>query len=109
MPYKDPEKRRSYRRKWYAKNKESEKKHIKRRKEKIRKWFLDFRFGLKCSKCGESHPATLDFHHNKQDKEKNVTYMAYYGYSVDKVKKEIDKCIVLCSNCHRKEHYKEKL
>jgi len=107
MPYKDPEKRREYRRKWYSKNKKSEKEHIVRRKKEIRKWFLEFRSKLKCTKCGENHPATLDFHHKKGIKENNITYMVYYGYSIERIKKEMEKCVVLCSNCHRKEHHKK--
>ena len=57
--------------------------------------------------CGENHPACLDFHHkDKKDKSFNVAIMASSGYSIEKIKEEIAKCIVLCSNCHRKEHYK---
>ena len=109
MPYKNPEERKAYRRKWYAKNREKEIDHIRRRKKEIRKWFLEFKSNLKCTKCGEKHPATLDFHHVKKNKDRGVALMAYYGYSIERIKKEMDKCIVLCSNCHRKEHYKEKL
>ena len=62
---------------------------------------------LKCEMCGENHPACLDFHHkDKKDKSFNVAIMASSGYSIEKIKEEIAKCIVLCSNCHRKEHYK---
>ncbi len=108
MPYKDPEKRRECRRRWYHNNKESEKAHIKKRKKEIRNWFNEFRKTLKCEKCGEDHPATLDFHHaNKNEKEGGIAFMAFYGYSINKIKKEIEKCIVLCANCHRKEHYEE--
>ena len=108
MPYKDPEKRRECRRRWYTNNKKSEIAHVVRRKKEIRNWFLDFRSKLKCLKCGEDHPAILDFHHkDSKRKDFTVTYMTYYGYSKERIKKEISKCIVLCANCHRKLHYKE--
>lgn len=29
------------------------------------------------------------------------------GYSKTKIMNEIDKCVVLCGNCHRRTHYKE--
>ncbi|MBR9703980.1 hypothetical protein GOV12_01090 [Candidatus Pacearchaeota archaeon] len=107
MPFKDPDKRREYRRKWYYKNKESELDHIKKRKIKIRKWFEKFKLGLKCSKCNEDHPATLDFHHkNNKQKDFAIGKMVSEGYSINRVKEELMKCIVLCSNCHRKIHYK---
>ena len=31
--------------------------------------------------------------------------MISFGYSKDRIEAEIEKCIVLCANCHRKEHY----
>ena len=30
------------------------------------------------------------------------------NYSLDRVKEEMKKCIVLCANCHREFHYYEK-
>ena len=105
MPYKDPEKRRECRRRWYHNNKESEKRHVKRRKEQIKKWFELYKKNLFCSRCGETHPATLEFHHNKENKEMNVSEMIYNGYSIQRINKEVAKCVVLCANCHRKEHY----
>jgi len=106
MPYKDLEKRRECRRRWYANNKDSEKVHVKRRKIEIKKWFDNYKKDLRCMKCSESHPAVLEFHHHLKNKEYSIAEMSHNGYSVDRIKKEIDKCIVLCSNCHRKEHYK---
>jgi transcription elongation factor Elf1 len=106
MPYKDPEKRRECRRRWYANNKESEKEHVNRRKKQIRAWFVEYKSKLKCSKCGENHPATIDFHHKtRNEKEFNIAFMSYFGYSIERIKKEISKCIILCANCHRKLHY----
>ena len=106
MPYKDVEKRRACRRKWYAENSESEKAHIKKRKLEIRKWFWRYKSGLKCVKCGENHVATIDFHHRIGEKENGVSKMVADGYSIERILKELKKCEVLCSNCHRKIHFR---
>lgn len=106
MPIKDPEKRNAYRRMWYSKHKESEKRHVLKRKIAIRKWFGEYKSKLCCSKCSENHPATLDFHHKSgKDKKMGVTLMAYHGYAVECILDEISKCLVLCANCHRKIHF----
>lgn len=109
MPIKDLEKRRAYRRKWYARNKDSEKQHVLRRKKKIIAWFEEYKKNLSCEICGENHPAVLDFHHKiSSTKESEIPFLVYNGYSLEKIKREIVKCQVLCSNCHRKFHYKIK-
>lgn len=109
MPIKDDEKRRKYRREWYAKNKESERAHIKRRRIELKKWFQGYKKKLVCSVCGENHPATIEFHHKFNNKEKNISLMVNDGYSTKRIMDEINKCLVLCSNCHRKEHFKLRL
>lgn len=106
MPYKDPEKRRAYRRKWYSKNKDTEKEHVRKRKAKIRKWFSSHKKNLKCFKCNENHPATLEFHHKSNNKEMGVGKMVAEGSSINRILNEIKKCCVLCANCHKKEHYR---
>ena len=108
MPILDPIKRREYRRKWYAKNRKSEIGHVKRRKLEIRKWLKEYKKTLKCSRCSENHPATIDFHHkDKSEKDQDISYFVAFGYSIDRIKREIEKCDILCANCHRKEHYKK--
>ena len=107
MPFKDPEKKNAYRRKWYSLNSESEKNHVARRKRQLRKWLEDYKRNIKCTICGENHPATLDFHH-KSDKKFIISFMIANGYSIQKIEEEITKCEVLCSNCHRKLHYSNK-
>lgn len=107
MPHKDIEKRRVYRRKWYAKNKKSERAHIKRRKLEIRKWFWDYKSGLRCSRCGENHVSTIDFHHRVGKKENAVSKMVAEGYSIVRIEQEIKKCDILCANCHRKVHFRK--
>ena len=74
---------------------------IKRRTE----WINTFRKDG-CIKCKEQRLYVLDFHHlDPLKKDFNIAATAY-GY--EKLKKEIKKCIVLCSNCHREFHYLER-
>ena len=107
MPYKNPEDRRKWARKWYSQHKDFIKKQVRNRKQSLWEWIRNYKISLKCSQCSENHPATLDFHH-KNHKEFSINYMVANGYSPDKIKNEMKKCIVLCSNCHRKLHYRNK-
>tara|TARA_R110000782_G_scaffold234294_1_gene320456 strand:- start:200 stop:562 length:363 start_codon:yes stop_codon:yes gene_type:complete len=54
-----------------------------------------------CVDCGESNPLVLDFDHVKGKKVKCISDMVRCSYSIDTIKKEIDKCELRCSNCHR--------
>jgi len=107
MPYKDQKKKRENQRKNYSKNRKIIIKRVAERRRKIKKWFQEYRKDLKCSKCGENHPATLDFHH-KKEKIRGINFLTHWGYSKETIKKEISKCQVLCANCHRKLHYHER-
>jgi len=61
----------------------------------------------KCQQCGESHRACLVFHH-RDPKVKELEVSNCINYSIRKIKEEAAKCDILCANCHRKLHYKEK-
>jgi len=55
----------------------------------------------------ESHPICLDFHHvNPGEKERGLNKIVN-THNKKLILEEISKCIVLCANCHRKEHFKE--
>lgn len=74
----------------------------------LQKWLKEYKSKLKCEKCGESHPATLDFHHkNQQEKNTNIARMVSNRTSLKRLEEEIKKCFVWCSNCHRKHHYRQ--
>jgi hypothetical protein len=76
--------------------------------KKISLWLMEYKSHLKCELCPESHPATLDFHHkNPKEKDVNIARLVSDRKSIDYIKSEIDKCRVLCSNCHRKLHWEE--
>lgn len=57
-----------------------------------------------CVVCGEKEPCTLDFHHVYGKKLFTVSSYRVQRRSIAEVKDEIAKCVILCSNCHRKFH-----
>lgn len=54
-----------------------------------------------CVDCGEADPVVLEFDHLR-DKVKEVTVLALAGNSWQAVLAEIEKCEVVCANCHRR-------
>lgn len=90
---------------YYYRNKEDEKSRVKDRKQSIEDWYHRVKEEAECGNCGEEHPATLEHHHrDPQQKEKSIADMVNLGYSKQKIKTEMDKCTVLCANCHAKKH-----
>ena len=78
----------------------------KRHRVKIRAILLKFLSSKSCIDCGESDPIVLDFDHKKPaSKFKSVSRMLSGHYSWESVKKEIDKCNIRCSNCHKRKSY----
>jgi hypothetical protein len=107
MPSKDEV--REYNRLYYRRNREKllEKQAEKNRRfaENRRKWLINYKKTLKCVRCEESHPATLTFHH-RDDSEKSfeIGNALKLGVGLNRLLAEIEKCEVLCANCHAKEH-----
>lgn len=57
-----------------------------------------------CSKCGYNKClAALHFHH-LDPKDKDKTWNHLKSKFSDKMKLELDKCVLLCANCHIEEH-----
>ena len=93
----------------YSNNKEYYKNNTKQHRIVKQDWYKKHKNTLKCEKCSENHPSTLDFHHkDSNEKIKDVSTLMNRNWGLDKIQEEIDKCIILCSNCHRKFHYLEK-
>ena len=62
--------------------------------------------GGKCQTCGESKPATLCFHHrDPSQKELKLDGRSFANRKWETIKEEVDKCDVLCHNCHNILHY----
>lgn len=113
MPIKDPEERKRraaiYSKAHYEKNKADIIKRVGTRKKSNRQWFNTFKKTLHCTNCGENHPATLDFHHVRYEKTNvKVNELVSGGHAKQRILQEVEKCVVLCSNCHRIHHHDER-
>jgi hypothetical protein len=111
MPYKDKEKQKEYQREWIRNNPKQQERNIKTsraRKRKNRILVEEYKnnIGCYCRSCGiYDHPVCMDFHHlNEDDKRDTVSRLSSFGYKWEVIQNEIDKCILLCSSCHRKIH-----
>lgn len=93
---------RKYKLEHYYKNKEAHYLRNHKTQEKISQYIDEYKREHPCLVCGESAIECLDFHHLR-NKEIEVTKLRKRG-SIKKTVEEIDKCVVLCSNCHRKVH-----
>jgi len=71
----------------------------------FKKKALDYK-NFCCQFCGYDKDITaLEFHHLDSSQKEILPSKLYYR-SWDYAKQELDKCIVLCSNCHREEHFR---
>lgn len=62
--------------------------------------------GNSCSRCGyNKYIGALEFHHlDPTQKDFSISKVKAWRFD-DAIKKELDKCIVLCSNCHKEVHF----
>lgn len=77
---------------------------VAKRRKKLREKAIEYGGG-KCKVCGYSKELTaLEFHHT-DPKEKDFG-LSQRGLtrSWEKIKLEIDKCVLVCANCHREIH-----
>lgn len=76
------------------------------RRVKLKQRSIDYKGG-KCQRCGyDKSYAALTFHHIKPETKK-FTISGNYCRSWESIKKELDKCELLCMNCHAEvEHEK---
>lgn len=62
---------------------------------------IDERRSVPCKDCEETFPVyVMQFDHVIGTKEQNVADTIRLGWSLDRIKREIEKCEVVCANCH---------
>ena len=70
---------------------------------KLHRAFLNKVKSIGCRLCSENEPVCLDFHHRDPSK-KEFVISERRNTSMERLINEIEKCEVLCKNCHAKVH-----
>ncbi|MCJ7790573.1 MAG: hypothetical protein MUP69_10455 [Candidatus Atribacteria bacterium] len=117
MPYKDKEKNIECIRKYHREHKKEEKEyskqycknHQEQRKEYYTKqlqYIQDYKLSKGCTICGYNENAKVLCFHHQRDKKFRISQFGCKSLEV--IKKEMNKCILLCRSCHAKLHEKLK-
>ncbi|AII27489.1 HNH endonuclease [Vibrio phage VPp1] len=95
--------KREEQREGYLRNKHKRLDAVSKRRAERHEFVNSYKIERGCEICGwDKHSSALEFHHDDNNKEHNVSQMV--GHNLDKIKAEMDKCMLLCSNCHRIKH-----
>jgi len=78
----------------------TDKELVQYNKQQLKQRLKEIKEKAGCKDCGETNHIVLDFDH-LSNKKYNVSRMIHDGFSWAAIKKEISKCEVVCSNCHR--------
>lgn len=92
MPYKDKEQQRAFQKQWEDKKRQHNRILVEKAKSGG------------CSRCGESDPVCLDFHHTNPESKSFAVSKHWNWRTEESLLHEIAKCVVLCRNCHAKVH-----
>ena len=100
MAYKSIEDRKAASKRHYEANKANYMLRNKRYRLEIRKYVHDIKESTPCADCHIKFPYfVMDFDHIN-DKVSNVSFLTATG-RIGAVKKELEKCEIVCANCHR--------
>lgn len=81
-------------------------KNVLRRKKQ--EWLLNYKKSANCNQCKNADYRVLEFHHlDGKIKFFSISLARDNNLSLDKIRQEIEKCVILCANCHRITHWVE--
>ena len=99
----DPNYQKKYMHQYYRRNKTQFLRNCKRRRSESQE-IINIAKSVPCADCGESYPPyVMDFDHIRGKKEFQLG--GKFGMALNRLLKEIDKCDVVCANCHRERTY----
>ena len=75
------------------------------RRAEIRRHIDEYKMGRPCVDCGGVFPPVcMDFHHTHGEKLFEMSSAVTHTRRLDKVILEMEKCVLICANCHRLRH-----
>jgi 5-methylcytosine-specific restriction endonuclease McrA len=81
--------------------------HTVKNRQKLKDYVSDYLSNHPCVACGETDPVVLEFDHIK-GKEAAIAELVYRNAPLSRLQEEIEKCQVLCCNCHKRKTAKER-
>jgi hypothetical protein len=88
----------------YADRAEYLKKAVTDRRRKLKEMIIEYK-GSKCQVCGyKKYAGAFDLHHLDHTKKEFGLSVRGLTRSLEKLKAEADKCVLVCANCHREIH-----
>lgn len=105
MPHADPEARRAYARGYYRRRKAEHLATQQRHRRKKRNLWDTLKAGRPCTRCRQEFPpCVLDWHHRDPETKDPIVMNNKLRVSEARIRAEIEKCDLLCANCHRLLH-----
>ena len=89
----------------YKNNKSKYNSNRRNHRKQDRDWLQKYKSTKFCALCGETHSCCLEFHHKNPKTKKFRISDAIGRRSRKEILREISKCLILCSNCHKKLHH----
>lgn len=86
---------------YYHSHREEFKQNTKRTRKKARDFINNLLKENHCKDCGIKDIRVLEFDHVRGVKSQNISRMINGGNCVNNLKAEIEKCDIVCANCHR--------
>lgn len=85
----------------YADRREALIRAVAKRRRKVKLMAIEYKGG-QCCICGYNrHPSALELHHLDPSQKGFGIGDKGYTRSWEKIKAELDKCVLVCANCHR--------
>ena len=81
---------------------------VNKLREARRQEYFSFKKKLECEYCGFDDYRALDFDHKNPDEKSYTIGQQFLAKPFPEIMKEIEKCRVLCANCHRIKTFEEK-
>ena len=112
MPYKNHKKHLEHCRQYYLDNKAASRRRGRKyaavKRVRITKILQELKVNG-CAICGyNKSPVALDFHHANPKDKKFLLNAANLSRADYLIVEELNKCVLVCANCHRLLHYAEK-
>jgi hypothetical protein len=107
MPYKDPERQKQAQHESYMRRRGAMVEKTRQERIKRRRVVHAYKLEHGCARCGYNKCASAIDAHHCGEKNFTIADAVKDGRNIDLIVAELEKCELVCANCHREEHATE--